>query len=614
MRFSTLKEIQSNTSIVDVFGGLNHNIRINDGESYEMKNLTSDHYPALSPREKRGLFEYAEEGEHKVNGIIAKDVLCYVDGTRMYIDNKHVEGFELTDSQKTMVSMGAYIIILPDKKFINVKDTSDNGSIEASYKSSTDITYSMCRIDGTEYENVTISDTAPANPQNLAYWIDTSTTPHTLNQYSSASDMWTQVATTYVRIAAKDIAKDFKQYDGTKITGIDENIEQLKDLEDQTSTLWEVHRDEDGDGAGDYVVVVGFLDAVKTQTSPLKLERLMPIMDFMIESGNRLWGCRYGENNEGNVVNEIYASKIGDFKNWNTYMGISTDSYTASCGTDGEWTGAITYLGYPLFFKENYLHKVYGSYPANFQIQYTECRGVMKGAGRSLAILNEALIYKSRYGVCRYDGSLPVDISPQFGGIQYSAVEKEGNSLTNGAVAGCNGKKYYLSAKSEVDGKWYLLVYDSEYNVWHKEDETRVDAFASCDGEMFFLDHSDRQIKTIIGKGIKESSDVDWMAETGVVGTSIKSGKYSTPVPGKKYISQLLVRMSLDIGARVMFYIQYDSCGEWEHITTVTGTSLKSFAAPIRPKRCDHFRLRIVGRGNAKIYSITKTIERGSDI
>ena len=104
------------------------------------------------------------------------------------------------------------------------------------------------------------------------------------------------------------------------------------------------------------------------------------------------------------------------------------------------------------------------------------------------------------------------------------------------------------------------------------------------------------------------------MVETGVVGTSINSGRYTTPIPGKKYISQLLVRMSLGIGSRAMFYIQYDSCGEWEHITTLTGTTLKSFAAPIRPKRCDHFRIRIVGSGDAKIYSITKSIEKGSDI
>lgn len=609
MRLSTLKEIPRNTSVVDVFGGLNHNIRINDGEFYDMKNMTSDFFPVLSPRKKRGRFKYATEGEHKINGIITKDVLCYVDGTKMYIGENEVEGFELEDSPKTMVNMGAYLIIMPDKKFINTRDFEDKGNIEANFDTLSEVTYSMCRIDGTEYENVTVSKTAPANPENLAYWIDTSSTPHTLKQYSKASDMWTPVATTYVRIAAKDIAKEFSQYDGTKITGIDETIEQLKDLEGQTSVLWEVHRDEDGDGAGDYVVVIGFLDEVKKQTSPLKLQRQMPIMDFVIESGNRLWGCRYGKNNSGDVVNEIYASKIGDFRNWNTYMGISTDSYTASCGTEGEWTGAITYLGAPLFFKENYMHKVYGSYPGNFQIQYTECRGVMKGASKSLAILNETLIYKSRYGICRYDGSAPVDISSQFGGIRYSAVEAGENELTNGAVAGSYGKKYYISMKSEADNKWYLLVYDSKNGLWHKEDETRVGGFASCDDEMFFIDRKDNKIKTIVGKDDTEDGDVEWMAETGVVGTSIKS----TPLPGKKYISQMIVRMSMEIGASVMFYIQYDSQGEWEHITTVTGTNLKSFAAPIRPKRCDHFRLRIVGKGNVKIYSITKMIEKGSE-
>ena len=614
MKFSILKETQSSVSTVDVFGGLNHSLRVSDGEFYDMKNMASDHYPVLSPRRKRGLFQYANEGEHKVNGIIAKDVLCYVDGTRMYIDNTLVENFELTNTPKTMVNMGAYIIILPDKKFVNTKDFNDKGNIEASFDTTEQITYSMCRIDGTQYENVTVADKAPENPENLAYWIDTSTTPHVLKQYTKQTDEWTSVPTTYIRIASKNIAKEFEQYDGVKITGFDESITQLADLEGQTSVLWEVHRDEDGDGAGDYIVVIGFLDEVKTQTSSLKVERQMPILDFVIESGNRLWGCRYGTDINGNIVNEIYASKLGDFKNWNSFVGISTDSYTASCGTDGEWTGAISHLGYPLFFKENYLHKVYGNYPANFQIQETECRGVMKGAGKSLAILNEGLIYKSRYGICKYDGSLPTEVSNNFGEIKYSAVETGEDGTTYGAVAGSNGKKYYISMKSEADNKWYLLVYDSYYDVWHKEDDTRVDGFASVDGEMYFLDHKDNQIKTVFGSGIEETDDVDWMVETGVVGTSINSGRYTTPIPGKKYISQLLVRMSLGIGSRAMFYIQYDSCGEWEHITTLTGTTLKSFAAPIRPKRCDHFRIRIVGSGDAKIYSITKSIEKGSDI
>lgn len=615
MIFSTLTETKTTTTTTDVFGGLNHTLRVSDGEFFDMKNMTAEHFPVLAPRRKRGILEFSQEGEHKINGILAKDVLCYVDGTRMYIGGELVEDFELEDSPKNLVNMGAYIIVMPDKKYVNSKDLSDKGSIEATFVTSTEVTYSICQIDGTQYENITVSDTAPENPENMSYWIDTSSTPHVLKQYSKQSNDWTAVASTYIRIAAKNIAKEFKQYDGVKISGIDESLTQLEDLEGKTSVLWEVHRDEDNDGDGDYVVVIGILDTVSKQTNPLTLQRQMPIMDFLIESGNRLWGCRYGADLDGNVVNEIYASKLGDFRNWNSFVGISTDSYSASCGTDGEWTGAISHLGYPLFFKENYLYKVYGSYPANYQVQVTECRGVMKGAGKSLAILNEALMYKSRYGICKYDGALPNEVSQQFGEIQYSAVEEGENPLTNGAVAGTNGKKYYISMKSEADNKWYLLVYDSSYDVWHKEDDTRVDGFASVDGEMYYLDHADNKIKTMMGKkGKPEDSDVDWMVETGIVGTSVAEGRYNTPIPGKKYISQLLVRMHLSLGSRVMFYIQYDSCGEWEHVSTMTGSSLKSFAAPIRPKRCDHFRLRIVGKGDAKIYSITKTIERGSDI
>ena len=95
------------------------------------------------------------------------------------------------------------------------------------------------------------------------------------------------------------------------------------------------------------------------------------------------------------------------------------------------------------------------------------------------------------------------------------------------------------------------------------------------------------------------------MAESGVIGTVS---------PDRKYVSRLNIRMSLDIGSRVYINAQYDSCGEWVHLGTMTGTSLRSFTVPIRPKRCDHFRLRIVGEGDAKIYSISKTIEQGSDI
>ena len=95
------------------------------------------------------------------------------------------------------------------------------------------------------------------------------------------------------------------------------------------------------------------------------------------------------------------------------------------------------------------------------------------------------------------------------------------------------------------------------------------------------------------------------MVETGLMGMSM---------PDMKYISRLLVRMSLEVGAKVEISIQYDSMGDWEQVCQMTVTSLRSFSVPIRPRRCDHFRIRIEGEGEGRIYSITKTIEQGSDI
>ena len=51
-------------------------------------------------------------------------------------------------------------------------------------------------------------------------------------------------------------------------------------------------------------------------TGSYVVTKIIPAMDYVIECGNRLWGCRYGQNNNGEFVNEIYASALGDFKTW----------------------------------------------------------------------------------------------------------------------------------------------------------------------------------------------------------------------------------------------------------------------------------------------------------
>lgn len=595
MKYPTLTEMPTSRNTLEVFGGYNHNLRIGDGEFFDMKNLTSSYYPVLSPRNKRGVYATP----NSPNGLISKDALCYVDGTTLYINKYPVAGLVLNNEPKQLVSMGAYIIIMPDKKYVNTKDLTDIGSIDASFSFEGNVTYEMCKVDGTVYgeESTTKSPTPPEDTTKL--WIDTSSTPHTLKQYSSANSVWSQIATTYIRISAPNIAKSFKQYDAVKITGLPSDVAAFKDLEGKISPLWDVYHEsgneENGsqEGINDYIVVVGFLDEVYTRATNLRLEMTMPILDYVIEAGNRLWGCRYGPDAEGNIVNEIYASKLGDFKNWNCFMSLSTDSYSASCGTDGQWTGAITHLGYPIFFKENYVHKVYGNYPANFQIQATACQGVQKGSENSLAIVNADLFYKSRNAICVYDGSLPVEISSALGEVRYS-----------NATAGSHGSKYYISMQ-DANGEWNFFVFDTSKNMWHKEDNLQAKAFCSSDGELYFIDAADNKIKTMFGSGTADAAPTKWMAETGIIGAV---------TPDKKYLSRVSVKMNLNVGTKLYLFVQYDSSGTWEHVCTLNNNKLGTFTLPIRPKRCDHLKFKFEGEGDAKIYSITKTMEQGSDV
>ena len=588
--FATINETSSSREMIDVFQGYNHKLKIDEGQFYDMKNLSSANYPILSPRGQRGV--YASPALPL--GMVAKDTLCYVDGSKFVMDQYSVD-MGLNSEEKTLVSMGAYVIILPDKKYINTADITDFGNIEATVTTAGNVSFTLCRLDGDDYTAAYTQSSEPSNPENMALWIDTSTTPHTLKQWSDTSGMWVSIATTYIRISATGIGVPFEKYDGITISG-------LKDV-----TLTDTSGDEIYDGGqlaalegsaivwdkgDDFIVVVGILDVTRTITNAITIKRSMPNMDYVVEANNRLWGCRYGVADNGEVVNEIYASKLGDFKNWNCFMGISTDSYAASLGTDGQFTGAITHLGYPIFFKEGFLHKVYGNYPSNFQIQTTACRGVQRGCSRSLAIVNEILYYKARGAVCAYDGSLPTEISAALGDVQYFE-----------AVGGAHGNKYYLSMK-DSSNLWHLFVYDTAKGMWHHEDNTHADCFCSCREEMYFIDHADKKIWTVFGGGTKDTKPVEWMAETGVIGVDS---------PDKKYLSRLTVRMWLDIGTQVYFFVQYDSGGEWEHLFTMTGNSLRSFAVPIRPKRCDHLRIRIVGEGDAKIYSLAKVIEEGSD-
>lgn len=114
------------------FGGYNHTLAAENGDLWDMENLTSDFYPLLSPRTRRWTCRTLT----KPNGLYAHDGLYWADGTGFYADGE-LKGI-VTDGHKKFTSLGAYIVILPDKKYYN-RLTGDFGALESSWSGSAKI-------------------------------------------------------------------------------------------------------------------------------------------------------------------------------------------------------------------------------------------------------------------------------------------------------------------------------------------------------------------------------------------------------------------------------------------------------------------------------------------
>ena len=313
------------------FGGYNHTLGADNGDIWDMKNMTSDFYPLLAPRRPR----WKVRTLTKPNGFYAHDGLYWVDGTGFYADGT-LKG-TVTNGRKKFASLGAYIIILPDKKYYN-RLTDEFGALEASFTGSAKI-----------QDGIYAGEDAKAN-------------------------------TIYASGAAWDSI--FKVGDAVTISGA---------VKHESNNKTPIIREIDGDYLRFYENTFTISDGGDAET--LTIKRTVPDMDFLCENENRLWGCK---------EDTIYASKLGDIFNWNVFDGVATDSYSVNVGSAGDFTACCSYLGYPCFFKEEHIYKVYGDKPSNFQVMGSASLGVEAGSDASIAIAGETLFYLARTGIVAY--------------------------------------------------------------------------------------------------------------------------------------------------------------------------------------------------------------------
>ncbi len=323
-------------------------------------------------------------------------------------------------------------------------------------------------------------------------------------------------------------------------------------------------------------------------------KRNLPDMDYLMECNNRLWGCRYGlDSVSGDYVNEIFASKLGDPGNWHYFSNAAIDSYYVSLGKGGKFTGAVDYKGSPTFFREDCIHSIFGYYPANYQLRTITGYGVQNGSSKSCIVMNDICYYLSAVGVMAYSGDVPQSVAEPFG-----------TELYHEGRAGTIGNKLYMSML-DTNNSPVLFCYDDAKAMWHKEDEMRAVDFCTFGNECYALRADDFRLIATGGVKGEEEAPFEWMMQSGNIGYTI---------PNRKRLNRLVLRMKLDLGGRADISVQYDSDGNWIHAFNIRPTGRTgSVMVPICPQRCDHFSIRIKGKGQFRLLNACRYYEIGSD-
>ena len=307
-----------------------------------------------------------------------------------------------------------------------------------------------------------------------------------------------------------------------------------------------------------------------TESGSITIKVSIPDMDYICVHNNRLWGT--AKNGEF-----IYASKLGDCMNFNSFQGLADDSWYSMIGTPGNFTGICSYRTSIVAFKRHCIHHIYGDSPQNFSIPKQTETGCIDG--RSIAELEGVLYFLSSNGYMAYAGGEPYCISYQLTAKFGSAV-----SVSDG--------RHYISAAYDKNGSASVLVYDPKYNLWHQYDYTPFIGFINYFGSVYGATATD------IYELDSEGEIIEW---------SFTTQRLTYNTMDYKGLNCIWIRLDAQPNTVIKIFVSRDD-NEFELCSVLSPQEkLSSARIPVRFGYCDNFKLKISGTGNAIISDIEFT-------
>ena len=580
------RENRYRRSIIN-FGGINRTGDYSPGELMDCSGISHSEFPFITQRKKANvIFDCVNP-----TAAIFGENECVAADSGLYYNRKLVG--ELSDGEKQLAVLGKHIVIFPDKVYFDTETGEIKSLTGESHTSGATVSFSANSISTDEpffktmtkketilfpeesflvtYENAVISKNkiyrsgfGLKKPENIGE-------KAILYEKCSENQYRTVVMKTYLE---KEKAYEFVT-ELTTLTDITKNVfSELK--EGDVVAISGCVNQPDNNKKATILSITGntivFSDETFTEgqeTADITVMRDIPDFVSVCSYGNRLWGV---------AGNTIYASALGDATAYYTYRGISTDSFAVESNSAGDFTACISYGNSCYFFKENTCYKLFGNRPANFQLNETFGHGILKNDRKSLCCTGNQLIYKGNGGIFSFMGGNPVRISDALGKM----------NMEN-AVAGSNGKLYYITVDTENDREEF--VWDIEKNLWSKSGVKGVLGYESYGDCIYRLKNN----------GIELVSDeTDEETEWSITLCPFDEGYYNT-----KNYSRLRIMVRLFEGAYIRTEIKSDD-EKWKTADITHGDSTRYINIPCSVKSCHKLSLRLSGKGKCIIENITR--------
>ena len=527
------------------FGGLDARKAAQEGTIHDMRGLTSAFLPAAATREKR---RYISDRYQNLQGIYFGDRVFYCADNQFFDDGTPVT--TVTEGEKSMVVLGDYLYIYPDK---------------IKYKTRTK---GLTKLDDATV-SVTHGGSGNTVPTSSMYFVKRQENPDTgVTEYNNTIFV-DENNSDKIKFKVGDIVWILDEDEGIVFTG-----KLLYKKKDQHLNLLLIFAD------GAFNDIWGS-DIHDTHMIPFTIKyAIPPNFKFVFSANNRLWGARN---------RELFASALGQGDVWMDYDTLTTSSWTAETEVGDTITGGVSFSGTPVFFAENAIYKVFGDNAKNFEYAKSVFPGVMEGEQKSIVEAGGYLYYLSRVGVCAYTGGIPEIISKPLG-----------EGVIRNGVGGSDGVYYYLSA--DVGNSHALYYFDAKNRCWIK-DSTEDAAYIGLNGKNLLCINKNGVCFTLQ----KTWDDVG--TEEKEVEFFLEMKEYYDGSPNRKHANRILLRMETEGYVDGAVLVSYDD-EEWVAVGDIKSTygKILTFVYPLGNHRYDNMRIKIEGKtdGRVLIYSLIR--------